>query len=651
MSTDDRLDRLEQRVAVLEELVRQLVSSARSAPAPDQGLPGTGYRVPSTETAASESGTRPSSRPAASAGSPASPPLGVPGTRSSLPGTARLTPLLSEQWLGQRGLLAVGVIFVILAAGYLLKLSFDRGWISPLVRCAGGVMAGVATGALGWRLTGRGFRTYGAALIGLGAAVVYLAVWAAARLYQFLPPAPAVAALALVSIGLAAVALAINVEALGATAALGALFAPILIGKEAGTVNFLLLYLGAMGGALGGVAARRRWRIATFVVALAYFGIASSGVLRHAEPAGLYLYGILGGAAGLFVGLREGWLETRFLSFAGGWTVLGVADGATQTHWPTLLGGLALTAPVWWRALTADTVWPSRIPAEGGKSATTFADSLYFYLSPVLLGFALYQVGPDTFDRHPGLAPALVALPYLAAGLSAQRKPFAVVGAAALALAILLQWPGLEAVWALLVLAHLWTASDHALRRSDTRWYALAMLATALWHLLSVDLPRRAPDEAAFVGPWALTLWWATATAAALAAGLLRTDAAPPATQQRPLLWGVAGLLLLFGVTRELIRVFAQAPVDRATADLAGGLAVSAWWICFAAGCFLIGFRRRVRALRLAGFVVAGLALVKVVFVDLSTLDALYRVGSAFILGVVSLAVAYAYHRNARREP
>jgi uncharacterized membrane protein len=644
MSTDDRLERLERRVAVLEGLIRQVVAAGGDRGAStEHHVPAAEHPAASAAPRAAESGRLPATPPARRAPS-------RPAGEADVRGTSRVSPLLSEQWLGQRGLLAVGVTFVILAAGYLLKLSFDRGWISPLVRCAGGAVAGAAIGALGWRLTGRGFRTYGAALIGLGAAVMYLSVWAAARLYQFLPPAQAVVALALVSVGLAAVALAINVEALGATAALGALFAPILIGKEAGTVNFLLLYLGAMGAALGGVAARRRWRLATFVVALAYFGIASSGVLRHADPAGLYLYGILGGAGGLFVGLREGWLETRFLSFAGGWTVLGVADGATQAHWPTLLGGLVLTAPVWWRALSADTVWPTRLPAERLKSGTTFADSLYFYLSPVLLGFALHQVWPDTFDRHPGLTPALIALPYLAAGLSAERKPFAVVGAAALGLAALLQWPGLEAVWALLVLAHLWALGDHALKRSDGRWYALATLAAALWHLLSVDLPARPPGEAAFTGAWALTLWWAMETTVALAAGLLRTDGVPSGVPQRPLLWGLAGLLLLFGVTGELIRAFDLSAVDRDTAGLAGGLAVSAWWICFAAGCFLVGFRRQVRALRLAGFFVAGLALAKVVFVDLSTLDALYRVGSAFILGVVSLAVAYAYHRNARRE-
>lgn len=651
MSTDDRLDRLEQRLAVLEGLVRQLVASrGAETPRTEGEVPGTAYRVPRTAPPPVETQSRPepSPTPAARPSAPIEPK--VPGTRYAVPGTSKSGPLLTEQWLGQRGLLAVGVVFVVLAAGYLLKLSFDRGWISPLTRCVGGAIAGAGVGALGWRLHGRGFRTYGAALVGCGAAVIYLAVWAAARLYQFLPPAPAITGLALVSLALAAVALMIDVEALLAAAALGAFLAPIVIGKEAGTVNFLLLYLGAMGAALGSVAVRRHWRLATFVVALAYFGIVGSGILEHAHPAGLYLYGILGGSAGLFAGLRERWFETRLLSFAGGWTVLGVADQATGAHWPTLLGGVVLTIPVWWRALTAESVWPGRPGTDDGRPAVTFADSFYFYLSPILLGFAAYQIAPDTFDRHPGLIPALVALPYLAAGLTAERRPFAVVGAAALGIAALLEWPGIEAAWVLLVLGHLWALVDHLLKRADGRWYALAMLGVALWHLLAVDLPQRPALEAAFVGAWALTLWWSIETAVLLGVTVLRETTTASRTGLRAPLWALAGILLLFGVTGELLRSFEQSGLGEATADLAGGLAVSAWWICFAAGCFLVGFKRQIRPLRLSGFLVAGMALVKVVLVDLSTLDALYRVGSAFILGVVSLAVAYAYHRNAGRD-
>jgi uncharacterized membrane protein len=541
-------------------------------------------------------------------------------------------------------------VFVVLAAAYLLKLSFDRGWISPLVRCVGGALAGAGLGALGWRLHGRGTRTYGAALVGCGAAVMYLAVWAAARLYQFLPATPAIAALALVSLGLAAVALSIGVEALLAAAALGAFFAPIVIGKEAGTVNFLLLYLGAMGAALGSVAARKQWRLAMLVVVLAFFGIAGSGVLEHAHPAGLYLYGVLGGSAGLFVGLRERWFETRLLSFAGGWAVLAVADGATGTHWPTLLGGVVLTAPVWWRALIGDSVWPGRAVEGEPPKGARLADTFYFYLSPILLGMAAHTVAPDTFDRHEGLLPALIAVPYLATGLTGDRRPFAIVGAAALAVAALLEWPGLEAVWALLVLAHLWVFADRTLARSDGRWYALVMLGIALWHLAVVDLPERPATEAAFLGASALSLWWAIETTVVLAVGSFPRGTAARGLDPGAGLWGLTGMLLLFGVTGELIRAFELSGFDESTADLASGLAVSTWWICFAAGCFVIGFRRQLRALRLSGFVVAGLALVKVVFIDLATLDALYRVGSALILGVVSLAVAYAYHRRAGRE-
>jgi uncharacterized membrane protein len=560
--------------------------------------------------------------------------------------------IFSEQWLGQRGLLAVGVIFVILAAGYLLKLSFDRGWVSPLVRCVGGALAGFAIGALGWRFHGRGTRTYGAALVGCGAAIVYLAVWAATRLYEFLPPGPAIGALALVSLGLAAIALAIDVQALGATAALGALFAPLVVGKEAGNINLLMVYLGAMGAALGWVSARRRWRIATLVVALAYFGVASSGILRHADAAGLYLYGMLGGAAGLYVGLREGWLETRLLSFSGGWAVLWIANQASLTHWPTLLGGILLTAPVWWRALTSDAVWPSH-RVGGPSTIPSFGDSFYFYLSPLLLGFALHEVSPTRFDATPGLVPLLVGLPYLAVGLSqTRRRPFALVAATALVLASIGEWPGLQATWALLVLVHGWALMDHLLKRNDGAWYALATLAVAVWHLLAVDLPVRPQLEPAFLGLWALTLWWSIETVVTLAVGLLREPEGlrPRGARPRAVLWVVAGLLTLFGVTGELMRAFDLSQLDRTTADLAGGLSVSAWWICFAAGCFLVGFRRQVRPLRLAGFLVAGLALLKVLLVDLSTLDALYRVGSAFILGVVSLTIAYAYHRGGVKE-
>jgi uncharacterized membrane protein len=100
-------------------------------------------------------------------------------------------------------------------------------------------------------------------------------------------------------------------------------------------------------------------------------------------------------------------------------------------------------------------------------------------------------------------------------------------------------------------------------------------------------------------------------------------------------------------VTGELITLFDQSGLDDQTANLASGLSVSAWWIAFAAGLVLLGFKRALKPVRQAGILVLGLAVLKVMLSDLSSLSALYRVGSVFILGLVSLGLAYVYHRRA----
>ena len=64
----------------------------------------------------------------------------------------------------------------------------------------------------------------------------------------------------------------------------------------------------------------------------------------------------------------------------------------------------------------------------------------------------------------------------------------------------------------------------------------------------------------------------------------------------------------------------------------------------------VLGFRRRLAGLRVAGLGVAAVAVAEVLFSDLASLDAFYRIGSVFILGIVSLALAWLYHRQARAK-
>ncbi|MFL5459085.1 MAG: DUF2339 domain-containing protein [Gemmatimonadales bacterium] len=628
MSDAERLEQLERRLSQLEEQVRELaaakrgdgVTSAISQPIPSQ------VRRPATSQAPR-----------------------VPASKSSSPPPRFPVPALSsEQWIGQRVLLAVGVVALILAAGYLLRLSFDRGWISPVMRCIGGAGAGLIVGALGWRLHPR-YRTYGAALIGCGAAIIYLSVWAAARLYGVVPPTTGVLGLALVSVSLAMIAYAIDVEALGATAAVGAFFAPLLLGRNNADADLLLLYLACMAAGLGFVAARRSWRLTMFVVALSFFGVAYAGAADRGSPWGVLLYGVLGGSAGIHVGLREHWWETRFLSFSGGWTFVAAASRQLDHPWAIFAAGLVLALPVWWFALRNERMLAFPLGSGARAPGWSLGEALYFLLTPLLLGWTIHQLDRHWFDTHRGAVALLIGLPYLIAGYQRVRPAFALVGAAALGTAAWNHWSGVPRVWALLGLVLLWAAVDHPTRRTDGRWYSLATLWAVLQQLFGEALLRRTADDAAFFGPWAMALWATALVSILLAAGLWRrAGLAGGSPVPQGGLWALGGALILFGFTAEIRRYFELKTLSAYTASLASSLAVSAWWLVFAAALVGLGFRRGLKPARVAGLGVAGLAVIKVLVFDLSSLDALYRVGSVFILGLVFLLLAYLYHRQGR---
>src|SRR5256885_15698979 len=82
-----------------------------------------------------------------------------------IPETAAAHDTDLEQWFGQRGLLAVGVAALLIAAAFFLKYAIDRGWIAPLVRSLGAILAGGGIAAWGHERIGKGMRRYGASLI------------------------------------------------------------------------------------------------------------------------------------------------------------------------------------------------------------------------------------------------------------------------------------------------------------------------------------------------------------------------------------------------------------------------------------------------------------------------------------------------------
>ena len=618
----ERLARLEQRVAELEAIAHLPLARPPVPPAPGPPAP----------------------PPRAASPAPSSPPARrEPPARSMLSDGA-------EAWLGQRGLLAVGVLALILAAGYLLKLSFDRGWVSPELRCLAGAAAGAAISLLGWRLLPR-YRVYGAALVGCGAGICYLAVWAASRLYGFLPPATGIGGLALVSLSLAAIAYVVDVEALAAAATAGLLVAPVLLGQERTNANALLLYLGVAAVTLGAVASIRRWRLTTFLLTA---GTVWLGFLAApgAVPVGTLALATLVGTGGLAIGLREHWWETRLASFTGGWALLAAAGQrlAAGERWPLLLAAVALAVPVWLLGLREPP--RSGMPAPGGARNWVAGERLYFLLTPLLVTVTLDHVAPAWFGAHDGAAAALVALPYVAAGWITRRGAVhgcrvpgcwcsrsRVAGPGRTLPLYSWRWrsPGC------------WQQSGGDGAMPSGRAQVPSRLQAGMWssRLRAASMSRRS----SVAGPSAV---WGLVVVAGLCAYLVSRVQEEWAGNTAPALvpgFAIASAAaLFFGVTAELDLLCRQQFASPEAARLAGGLSISAWWILYSAALVVLGFRRRVTGLRIAGLGVAAVAVVKVLFSDLSSLDAFYRIGSVFILGIVSLALAWLYHRQARAK-
>ena len=194
-----------------------------------------------------------------------------------------------EQWFGQRGLLAIGVAALLIAAALFLKYAFDRGWIPPIVRSVSAIVAGMAIAAWGHERIGRGMRRYGAAMIGAGGGLAYLGLWAAAGPYALLERRLGILLLAATTVAVTMLALHHEIEGLAIWALGGAYLAPVIL-QTAPNPRGFLLYLEVIGLGTGILAYSMSWR-ATFNLALfGYLFLAAAGAAPAiAAPLGAWL--------------------------------------------------------------------------------------------------------------------------------------------------------------------------------------------------------------------------------------------------------------------------------------------------------------------------------------------------------------------------
>ena len=109
-------------------------------------------------------------------------------------------------------------------------------------------------------------------------------------------------------------------------------------------------------------------------------------------------------------------------------------------------------------------------------------------------------------------------------------------------------------------------------------------------------------------------------------------------------LYVAAALLLLILLSREAY-VYCLAEMTGPKAQWTARMAISVVWGVYAAIALAVGFWRQVRAVRVAALALFGLTAGKLVLVDIAGVKQIYRIISFFVLGLLMMGAAYAYHR------
>lgn len=193
----------------------------------------------------------------------------------------------ARDWLfGGNTIVRMGVLVLFVGLAFLAKFAIDNAMLPPEVRLAGIGAAGIALFVFGWKLHARQPErlAYALTLQGAGVGVLYLTVFAAFRLYQFLPSGAAFAVLALVCAFSTTIALLQNAMPMAFIGFAGAFAAPILVSTGQGSHVGLFSYYLLLSAAIATVAWLRAWRALNLLGFFATFGVTALWIWQKYQP-------------------------------------------------------------------------------------------------------------------------------------------------------------------------------------------------------------------------------------------------------------------------------------------------------------------------------------------------------------------------------
>lgn len=533
----------------------------------------------------------------------------------------------------------IGIVALTLGVAFFLKLAFDNQWIGPTGRVLLGGAAGCSLLALAEWLRARDYRSYAHVLSGGGILILYLSVYAAYNFYQLIGQPPAFLLMAAVTA--TAVLLAARYDALpiAILGLLGGFMTPLLLSRNVDNQIALFGYIALLDAG---------------VLALAYF---------------------------------KQWRSLNYLSFAAtvlmfaGWAVRWYADAKL---WPTLFF-LTLFFVMFSALALLHNVLKQRLARWLDISLIVTNATLYFaasyglmsdYLSYSLLAGRLSGAAHLFLGAHALLVAGFYALLFSFAE-SRHREDkllsLSYAGAAVtfltIAVAIVLDQHWATIGWAVEGLLLTWIG--FRTNRAAPRYAALPVLAVAVTHWFTVDLPDSAFHSGRMF--WPLLNARAVSCAALIAtfAGsyqLYRRHGERIEKDERDILGSVfvlaifvLGLTLL---TSDVEDYFRQRQTFFSADDQTGLAAfentrrftVTTLWLLYGALALALGVVRRLLILRLAALLLLSVAILNFIANDVHYYDSPWHLlffnqtFAGFAIVVAALAsCAFFYARAGER--
>ena len=558
-------------------------------------------------------------------------PVPAPGTAQGYPATtapqfAAVEPASEERSLesriGSQWFNRIGILAVLIAAAWFLKLAIDNHWIGPLGRVLIGLVAGAGLIAWSERFRTRGYAAFSYSLKAIGSGVLYLSLWAAFSLYHLVDSGVAFAAMIAVTAFNGFLAWVQDAELLALYAIVGGFSTPLLLSTgenhEVALFTYLLL-LDAVALLLVALKPWSRLLCAAFAGTVFFFAEWSVQYYSQSEfgTTAFFLacFFLIFAWAPRLVRLNVesdgsgvSWdhlalvvvpLANAALGFLGFYLMLQIAGSVSAAPWVAV-------------AFAAFYLLLLRFPARGAiLSSATATSTLHLTIAVVFLTIAIPLKTQGRWMTIGWLAEG-AALVWLARRV--QSKLLTVLALLCLALGLV----------ALVTVNPAASVTPIFNERFGTYLFGIAVCAFVAW------LAAQAAKEP---GPEPPVSWESLAAVAGLAVNALIL---PAVGWEIHAYWWYLHWRSGFGGDWTLMhdyRMYAQ-------------FTYSAFFMLFGAALLTLGFWRRVAFLRWQALVLLAVSIGKVFIVDVSTLSQGYRILSFLGLGALLLGVSFAYQRD-----